>query len=137
MNPPSDVIVLSVIEPRLSLPLLLDALDSAASAFFCGFGGSTARVGGGAFAGTGGEALFDVEDDGADDSERRRSWVPEFNASEITLVTAADAVIDGGGRPPELRRGVMGSPKSICFRPGEEFDDPGGFSDSPSSSRRF
>jgi hypothetical protein len=107
--------------------LLLSALEVSVSAFFCGRGGSAGRNEGDVFVDTVGDTFAD------EDSERRRS-VPDVNASAITFDTEDDAV-DVGDRPPELRRGVIGFSKSICFRLGDELDDPGGLSESARASR--
>jgi hypothetical protein len=142
VNPPSDVIVLSVKEPILSLPLLLDALEVSRSTFFCGRGGSTGRTGGDVFVetgrevlvDTGGDALFKVEGCVAE-RVRRRSRVPELCTSATAFDTEGD-VVDGGGLAPELRRGVMGPSRSRCFLLGDELEDPEGFSASARFSRR-
>ena len=139
MNSPVDVTVLSV---KLSLPLL-PVLDVSGSVFFCGRGGSLpfsaleVSVSGFSFFGalgastgrTGGDDVFGdtdevtlVDAEGCvEEFERCR---PDVNASATAL--AADA----GGRAPELRRGVTAFSKSTCFRFGDQFDDPGGFSES-------
>lgn len=147
MNPPSDVTVLSVIEPRLSLPLL-EVLEVSASIFFGGRGGSTGRAvaeafvdafvdtgGDDVFVVTGGDILLEVEGC-VEETERRRSRLPGVSPSAMTLDTE-DETVDAGGRAPEFRRGRRATSRSMCFRLGDELDDPGGFSDSARISRRF
>lgn len=150
MNSPVDVTVLSVIEPVLSLPLLLVLevsgsvffcgrggslpLNASVSAFFCDLGASTGRTGGDDGFGDTGEDTLAKAEGCVEELERRRWWVPDVKASAITLDTEDDDA-EAGGRPPELRRGVVVFSKSICFRLGDELDDPGGFSESAAVSR--
>lgn len=110
MKPPSDVIVLSVKEPKLSLPLLLDALETLSVSLKrsgVATGSSLARD-------DGGEPLL----------RRRRASAVELVCdfgSNLSVGTGFEALDVDNLLEPDSRRGVAS--KSRIFRLGDECTD--------------
>lgn len=119
MNPPSDVTVLSDIDPFPSLlPLLLDALDELSSPFLDGRG-ITKDIGWSALRDGGVTGEFELESDAR---RRPELWLrlSAIMAEIDTEVVAGETV---GRRMLVIRRGVTWLSRSICLRLGEERDD--------------